>query len=593
MQVGSSSKSSGLQRPRLDGLHLPTNSLSPQPKIARNKAQVSVILSGLEKVGLNPGGAGQDIPIKSPSPHKVRDSGQEIRSGVQGGYIRARPHQKGEEERVDPVETEIVIQVQNSLEEGCEITTPSSARCFREWGRCLEGATGTISLPSSAQSSEGRFWDAWLDSLEMEQYMSLVFTELRNVHSVEERVSSGQVGSSQEPPVVEGFPGVQGSIRSSGQVDSTTKGQAGLAISFVLVDPANPSVKIFREQGLTGFQGVDPEEHGGSQAESAIEGEGASSTNLQALRMLIEPEGCHFPKPLVAQGSRILNFQNPGSEIGCPNLLSCADFLGQGENQKLLPQMNTEDVSNWVVENMATVGQSLRISLEGRDSEEANRLLAGERGHIHLKKLQKMLRMRQQYMVAQVSALYPVKGPLGPTHGEKLDSSSNSSRSGDSAGSRPLNQGSLTISGLQLTTLPLKKMSFFSDKKEVQTSATALGYVAHAVSLIASYLDIPLRYPLRLGGSRSYIIDYAPSIEPTPFDSSSNLILFTNSKPTEFPLFLEGQDTTRAAYAIFLLNKDLEQLLNFIGVNSLGPRHVLANLKELLRIVYSPEYIDK
>lgn len=38
--------------------------------------------------------------------------------------------------------------------------------------------------------------------------------------------------------------------------------------------------------------------------------------------------------------------------------------------------------------------------------------------------------------------------------------------------------------------------------------------------------------------------------------------------------------------------QDLEQLLNFIGVNSLGPRHVLANLKELYRTILSPEYTD-
>ena len=38
--------------------------------------------------------------------------------------------------------------------------------------------------------------------------------------------------------------------------------------------------------------------------------------------------------------------------------------------------------------------------------------------------------------------------------------------------------------------------------------------------------------------------------------------------------------------------QDLEQLLNFIGAQSLGPRHVLANLRELFRIILSPEYID-
>lgn len=57
-----------------------------------------------------------------------------------------------------------------------------------------------------------------------------------------------------------------------------------------------------------------------------------------------------------------------------------------------------------------------------------------------------------------------------------------------------------------------------------------------------------------MGGSHTYINDYAPSIEPTS-DLSSNIALSTNTKPAEFPLFLEGQDATRAAYAVFLLNK--------------------------------------
>lgn len=75
------------------------------------------------------------------------------------------------------------------------------------------------------------------------------------------------------------------------------------------------------------------------------------------------------------------------------------------------------------------------------------------------------------------------------------------------------------------------------------------------MSLLASYLEVPLRYSLRLGGSRSYIRDYAPFVEPTTAELASSLPSPINVKPIEFPLFLEGQDTTRAAYAVFLLNK--------------------------------------
>lgn len=74
---------------------------------------------------------------------------------------------------------------------------------------------------------------------------------------------------------------------------------------------------------------------------------------------------------------------------------------------------------------------------------------------------------------------------------------------GSSAGSKPVNQGSLTILGLHLTMLPFKKMSFFSDKREVQRSATALGYVAHVCSF--SLLDINLTL------SPSTILDHLQS----------------------------------------------------------------------------------
>jgi len=58
-----------------------------------------------------------------------------------------------------------------------------------------------------------------------------------------------------------------------------------------------------------------------------------------------------------------------------------------------------------------------------------------------------------------------------------------------------------------------------------------------------------------LGASHSYIIDNAPSIELTSSEASTSAKPFTNAKHLEFPLFLEGQDTTRAAYAVFLLSK--------------------------------------
>nr|GMD31576.1 UV radiation resistance-associated gene protein isoform X1 [Ipomoea batatas] len=247
-----------------------------------------------------------------------------------------------------------------------------------------------------------------------------------------------------------------------------------------------------------------------------------------------------------------------------------------------------EQLSN-EIRSLSVAGNA--ISLARNHLQDVSRSLAGGTGYgylKYLKRLQRLLRLREQYMVSQVQVLYPVKIAIGYSPEQELGSFADAIKSGNSIREKGVDQGPLTIAGLHLTMVPFTKMGLFTDKKAVQRSATALGHVAHAVLLIASYLQVPLRYPLRLGGSRSYIRDYAPSVEPSSSDMASNSSVTSNSNQMEFPLFLEGQDSTRAAYAVFLLNKDLEQLLNYIGVTSLGPRHVLANLKELVRTIMSP-----
>lgn len=82
--------------------------------------------------------------------------------------------------------------------------------------------------------------------------------------------------------------------------------------------------------------------------------------------------------------------------------------------------------------------------------------------------------------------------------------------------------------------------------------------------MVAGYLDVPLRYPVRLGVSHSYIQDYSPAIEPPP---SVDIVAPVGTAPVEravveFPLFSEGQDQTRSAYAVFLLNKVCHRFLS-------------------------------
>ncbi|XP_062112658.1 vacuolar protein sorting 38-like [Humulus lupulus] len=128
--------------------------------------------------------------------------------------------------------------------------------------------------------------------------------------------------------------------------------------------------------------------------------------------------------------------------------------------------------------------------------QESNEFLAGGKGYIRLKKVEKKLRIRQQYMVSQVALLYPVKISAGATQDQELESFPNSSKLGLSAGSKPVNPGSLTILGLQLTMIPFKTMSLFSDKKEAQKTSSDLGYVGHVRSSSLSIKILTIFPPL-------------------------------------------------------------------------------------------------
>jgi len=52
----------------------------------------------------------------------------------------------------------------------------------------------------------------------------------------------------------------------------------------------------------------------------------------------------------------------------------------------------------------------------------------------------------------------------------------------------------------------------------------------------------------------------------------------------DFPLYSEGTESTRFAYAIFLLNKDIIQMLNAHGMEEVGPRQTLQNLQRLMNL---------
>ncbi|KDN50331.1 hypothetical protein RSAG8_01667, partial [Rhizoctonia solani AG-8 WAC10335] len=96
--------------------------------------------------------------------------------------------------------------------------------------------------------------------------------------------------------------------------------------------------------------------------------------------------------------------------------------------------------------------------------------------------------------------------------------------------------------------------------------SAALGYAAHVVALLGSYMNVRVPYPVTYVGSRSYVRD--------PISAMHG--------PRMFPLYPTGMDTYRFEYAVFLLNKDVETLMVEQGLRAADLRHTLPNLKNLI-----------
>jgi hypothetical protein len=106
---------------------------------------------------------------------------------------------------------------------------------------------------------------------------------------------------------------------------------------------------------------------------------------------------------------------------------------------------------------------------------------------------------------------------------------------------------------------------------DVEVIATALGHVCHAAHVAARWLGVTLRYEVLPMSSRSIIRDD---------------ISVQGSGSTKFPLYARGVDRTRFEYGVFLLNKDIEQLLQSQGVGDIEPlKHTLPNLHKLLNLM--------
>lgn len=103
-------------------------------------------------------------------------------------------------------------------------------------------------------------------------------------------------------------------------------------------------------------------------------------------------------------------------------------------------------------------------------------------------------------------------------------------------------------------------------KIDEESVASALGLVAQLVTLLSHYLSTPIHYPIATAGSRAVILDG----------------ISVMSGPRTFPLYSKGVETYRFEYAVFLLNKDIEQLMNTHDITMLDLKATLPNLKNLM-----------
>lgn len=99
--------------------------------------------------------------------------------------------------------------------------------------------------------------------------------------------------------------------------------------------------------------------------------------------------------------------------------------------------------------------------------------------------------------------------------------------------------------------------------------ATALGYVAHFAFMMAKYLDVPFRFPMRPMCSRSTIID--------------DVSAATTDEDRIFPLFSHGRHKARFENAVTMLNLNIQQLLAHCLITPPADGGPLANLHVLIR----------
>ncbi|WVQ71418.1 hypothetical protein IAR50_000955 [Cryptococcus sp. DSM 104548] len=125
---------------------------------------------------------------------------------------------------------------------------------------------------------------------------------------------------------------------------------------------------------------------------------------------------------------------------------------------------------------------------------------------------------------------------------------------------------------------PAPPLTLPNHKIDERTTSSALALAAHLVQLLANLSGLPgggLPYPITCAGSKSAVRDVVSVMQGA----------------RGFPLFAKGVERYRYEYGVFLLNKDIEMLMQEANIRLLDLRQTLPNLKTLLLTLSSPSYI--
>ncbi|KAJ3185144.1 hypothetical protein HDU87_002711 [Geranomyces variabilis] len=165
------------------------------------------------------------------------------------------------------------------------------------------------------------------------------------------------------------------------------------------------------------------------------------------------------------------------------------------------------------------------------------------------RRMRRQLRARQRELILEAATIYLIEPPPLPP--------------AQPPSKGPAQQLFHTIRGIRL---PNSEFTGHDD----EMVATALGHTSHLICLLAFYFQIPLRYPLMPMSSRSSVVDTVSEH-------------YAGSK--HFPLYSRGVERMRFDYGVFLLNKDVEQLMNHMHLAVSNLRCTLPNLLAIIEEV--------